>query len=65
MSPDTLRLHLARFLEWEDAHAGFDAAAAPLPLALQGTRPADLPYSPWELLEHLRLTQHDILEFCR
>ncbi|HEU4699676.1 MAG TPA: DinB family protein, partial [Gemmatimonadales bacterium] len=47
------------------AHAGFDAAAAPLPLALQGTRPADLPYSPWELLEHLRLTQHDILEFCR
>lgn len=65
MATDALRLHLARLLEWEDAHAGFDAAAAPLALALQGTRPADLPYSPWELLEHLRLTQRDILDFCR
>ena len=33
-----------------------------LPLAV---RPAGLPYSPWELLEHLRITQRDILDFCR
>src|SRR5256885_10511920 len=29
------------------------------------SKPSAVPYSPWQLLEHLRLTQHDILEFCR
>jgi uncharacterized damage-inducible protein DinB len=38
-------------------------ALSDLALELQGQRPAGLPYSPWELLEHLRLTQHDIVEF--
>jgi uncharacterized damage-inducible protein DinB len=32
---------------------------------MQGKRPAGLPYSPWQLLEHLRRAQYDILEFCR
>ncbi len=27
--------------------------------------PERLPYSPWQLVEHLRITQHDILDFCR
>ena len=56
---------LAKLLGWEDAHVGFDAAVADLPVALRGEQPADLPYSPWQLVEHLRITQHDILEFCR
>jgi len=64
-STDLLRTQLARLLDWEDAHAGLEAAVAGLPLELRGTRPAGLPHSPWELLEHLRLTQHDILDFCR
>jgi uncharacterized damage-inducible protein DinB len=55
---------LSRLLAWEDAHAGFEAAVAGIPPELQGTQPAGLPYSPWQLLEHLRITQHDILEFC-
>lgn len=59
-----VREHLARLLEWEDAHAGFDAAVAGLPENLRGQGPPGLPYSPWQLLEHLRITQHDILEFC-
>jgi hypothetical protein len=59
-----VREHLARLLEWEDAHAGFDAAVAGLPENLRGQRPPGLPYSPWQLLEHLRITQHDILDFC-
>ena len=62
---DPLREQLARVLAWEDAHAGFDAAVAELPAALRGTRPAGLPYSPWRLVEHLRITQADILDFCR
>jgi hypothetical protein len=60
-----LRDQLARLLSWEDAHVGFEAAVAKLPPKLRGARPADLPYSPWQLVEHLRRTQHDILDFCR
>ncbi|MGH7508502.1 MAG: DinB family protein [Gemmatimonadales bacterium] len=61
----SLREHLARLLSWEDAHVTFDAAVAGLPAALRGRTPAGLPYSPWQLLEHLRITQGDILDFCR
>src|SRR5206468_2052402 len=50
---------------WEEAHVSFDAAVGNLSVPLQGKQPAGLPYSPWQLLEHLRITQHDILEFCR
>jgi uncharacterized damage-inducible protein DinB len=60
-----LRDHLVRLLGWRDAHAGFDAAVEGVPAGIQGVRPAGLPHSAWELLEHLRLTQADILEFCR
>ncbi|HEX6434511.1 MAG TPA: DinB family protein [Gemmatimonadales bacterium] len=59
-----VREHVAKLLEWEDAHANFSSAVAGLPEALRGKQPAGLPYSPWQLLEHLRITQHDILDFC-
>jgi uncharacterized damage-inducible protein DinB len=59
------REQIGRLLVWEEAHVGFDAAVADVPPEFQGRQPAGLPYSPWELLEHLRRTQHDILEFCR
>ncbi len=62
---DALRLMLARILSWEDAHVSFDKAVSGLPHNLQGRTPPGLPYSPWQLLEHMRVTQHDILEFCR
>jgi hypothetical protein len=65
MSDSSLRSHLAKLLDWEDAHVSFDSAAEGLPSKLRGSAPAGLPYSPWQLLEHLRLTQHDILDFCR
>jgi hypothetical protein len=61
----SIREHLRRLLDWEDAHVGFDAAVAEVPAALRGVRPTGVPYSCWELLEHVRLTQFDILEFCR
>jgi hypothetical protein len=59
-----LRDHLVGLLEWEDAHTSFDSAVANLPGRLRGQQPAGLPYSPWSLVEHLRITQHDILDFC-
>src|SRR5918995_5584471 len=60
-----LREHLRRLLDWEDAHVGFDRAVAGIPVKLRGRTPPGLPYSPWQLVEHLRITQHDILDFCR
>ena len=62
---DLPRKAIASMLDWEDAHAGFDRVVAGLPGELQGQTPNGLPYSPWQLLEHIRLTQRDILEFCR
>jgi len=63
-SENDLRTHLARLLDWSEAHVGFDAAVDGVPAELRGVRPQGLPWSPWELLEHLRLVQRDILEFC-
>jgi uncharacterized damage-inducible protein DinB len=59
-----LRAHLVRLLGWSDAHISFDDAVAGLPAALRGRVPPGLPYSAWQLVEHLRLAQADILEFC-
>lgn len=64
MAHDALRIHLTRLLEWDDAHVSFETAVARIPPNLRGTQPPGLPYSPWQLLEHLRLTQRDILDFC-
>jgi hypothetical protein len=64
-SEAAIRDHVGRLLAWEDAHVGFDTAVEGVPAALRGVKPQGLPYTPWQLLEHLRRTQHDILEFCR
>ena len=45
------------------AHAGFEAAVQDFPEALRGVVPDKLPYSAWQLIEHLRIAQHDILNF--
>src|SRR5579864_4040862 len=60
-----LREHLLYLLGGGGAHLDFDATVTDLPVALRGKRPPDLPHSPWELLEHMRLAQWDILEFSR
>lgn len=64
--PDrALREHLINLLRGGGAHAGFDKAVSRMPANLRGTKPAGVPYSAWELLEHMRLAQWDILEFSR
>jgi uncharacterized damage-inducible protein DinB len=65
MSDTALREHLARVLDWGDAHATFDAAVEGVPAGVRGVQPEGLPYSLWQLVEHLRITQRDILDFCR
>lgn len=61
MSDQAVRELLAKMLSWEDAHAGFDAAVENIPEDFRGKRGG--PHSPWELVEHIRIAQHDILDF--
>ena len=60
-----LRSHVLALLEWHDAHVTFDEVVAGLAPRLLGIQPPALPYSLWQLLEHIRLAQRDILDFCR
>jgi uncharacterized damage-inducible protein DinB len=62
---DALRVQLAAILDWGDAHATFDAAVEGIPPELRGRQVDGLPHSLWQLVEHLRITQWDILDFCR
>ena len=60
-----LRQHLLYVLKGGGAHVHFDAAVKNLPPPLRGTRPKGATHSPWEILEHMRIAQWDILEFSR
>jgi len=62
--PTPLREHLIRALEWEDAHVDFRKAIEGIPAERRGERPAGFDHSPWDLLEHMRRAQQDLLEFC-
>ena len=61
----SLRRHLAALLTGGEAHVTFDDVIKGLPPRLRGKRPRGASHSPWELLEHLRIAQWDILEFTR
>jgi hypothetical protein len=61
---DELTKQLLALLKGRQAHADFDAAIKDFPKHLRGVVPENLPYSAWQLLEHLRITQNDILNFC-
>ncbi len=61
----SLREHLSHALSWESAHLSLEDAVKGLSARLRGKRPKGFSHSPWELLEHIRLAQHDLLDFCR
>lgn len=66
MRNDTsLREQLVALMTGGNAHVPFDAAVKEFPAELRGKRPKSAPHSPWELLEHMRIAQGDILEFSR
>jgi uncharacterized damage-inducible protein DinB len=60
-----VRDQLRRMLAWEEAHSGLESVVEGIPSRMRGVVPQGLPYSAWQLLEHIRLAQHDILDFCR
>jgi hypothetical protein len=64
-SDSALREQLVELLRGGHAHATFDEAIRDFPLDRIGVRPTGVPYSAWELLEHMRIAQKDILEFSR
>ena len=62
---DVVRKQLLALLGGGNAHIGFDRVVTEFPLERINSRLPNIPYSAWELLEHLRIAQWDILEFIR
>ena len=62
---DPLRKHLIELLEGRNAHLDFDAAIAGFPPERAGEKPGAASHSVWQLVEHMRIAQWDILEFSR
>ena len=61
----SLRDHLLELLKAGSAHLGFDEAIDGLPAELRGKKVPSLGHTVWQLVEHLRITQLDILDFSR
>ena len=59
------RAIVASSLDWEQAHGKLENAVKGLADPLRGQRPDGYPHSVWELLEHIRITQRDLLDFCQ
>lgn len=60
----SIRRELSAFLRGDQAHASLDAAVRNMPAALLDKKPAGSPHNAWQMLEHVRITLHDLLEFC-
>jgi hypothetical protein len=60
-----LREHVVALLTASHAHADLRAVLESVPARAWGRRPPGAPHTPWQLLEHIRIAQWDILEFCR
>lgn len=66
MPADTaLREQLVQTILGGHAHATFEDVVRDFPPDRAGTRPKGCPYSAWELLEHMRIAQNDILRFSK
>jgi hypothetical protein len=64
-SDQTLRQQVLNLLRMKGAHMSFNDAVADFPEQMINAFPPNLPYTPWHLLEHLRITQWDIVEYVR
>lgn len=65
MKDSALQQHLINLLDFEGAHVGFDESVRGLGTELRGKRVKGFPHTAWQLLEHMRIAQWDILEFSR
>ncbi|HEY2499583.1 MAG TPA: DinB family protein [Candidatus Angelobacter sp.] len=62
---DPLRQHIINLLTKAEAHVGLRETLKDFPHTLRGRKPDGAPHTPWQLLEHIRIAQWDILEFSR
>jgi DinB superfamily len=62
--PPAILNELLSSLTEDHAHAGFDAAVKKFPSALRGRRPNGVPHSAWQLVDHLRIAQWDIVQYA-
>lgn len=62
---DILINELITLLTGKGAHISFTEAVEGLPADLRGAKPDNMPYSIWQLVEHIRIAQWDMLEFSR
>jgi hypothetical protein len=60
-----LRKHLVAAMSGHETHIDFDSVVRGFPPDRRGLKPSGAPHSAWQLLEHMRIAQHDILEFSR
>jgi hypothetical protein len=65
MNDAALREHLCWLIREGHAHVSFEDAFTDIPWEKRGERPEGLPWSLWELLEHMRIAQWDIVAFSR
>jgi hypothetical protein len=56
---------LTKLLQGGNAHVGLKDALKGLPADMRGVQPNDLPYSIWQIVEHIRIAQWDMLEFSK
>jgi hypothetical protein len=61
----SLRKTLAELLRMKGAHLSLHEAVSDFPPTLRGVKPPGAPHTAWQLLEHMRITQEDILDFSR
>jgi len=62
---DPIRDQVVALLKGGQAHVTFDDAVKDFPAKQRGVKPNGMPYTAWQLLEHIRIAQWDILEFSR
>jgi len=62
MHTQTLKEHLTDLLEWGAAHLAIEPVLRAFPAAHAGTQAGAIHHTPWEILEHMRLAQHDVIE---
>jgi len=62
---DPVREQVLALLKGGNAHVSFDNVFEDFPAKLRGVKPKGAPHTAWQLLEHMRIAQWDILEFSR
>jgi hypothetical protein len=64
MTDSAVRQQVVNLLTMQQAHMGFEGAVADFPHSAINLRAPNVPYTFWHLVEHLRIAQHDILDYC-